>query len=195
MLAERVRLMSVAEFLDFAESSEDRYEYIDGEPVKMTGGKLNHFRIMNSVQTLLNIRLDSTDFEVFASGMVVKAGESRLLAPDLSVVRGEPETEADTQILLNPVLVVEVTSPASIDHDRVAKRQYYEEVPSIKAYLIVDQHRLLAELYTRSETGWHLQSFSQPDDEIPLEALDCRLPLRDIYRGVEFEDAPPPPAQ
>ncbi len=32
MLAERVRQMSVEEFLDFAESNEDRYEYIDGEP-------------------------------------------------------------------------------------------------------------------------------------------------------------------
>ena len=194
MLAERVRAMTVEEFLDFAESSEERYEYIDGEPIKMTGGKLNHFRITNSVQSLLNVMLANTDFEVFAGGMLIRVGETRLVAPDVSVVCGEPATESDTRILLNPVLVVEVTSPSSIDNDRVAKRQYYGDVPSIKAYLIIDQHRMLAELYTRSETGWHLQTFSEPDDEISLEALDCNLPLRDIYRRIQFEEELPPPA-
>lgn len=194
MLAERVRAMTIEEFLDFAESSEERYEYIDGEPIKMTGGKLNHFRITNSVQSLLNVMLANTDFEVFAGGMLIRVGEARLVAPDLSVVCGEPETESDTRILLNPILVVEVTSPSSIDNDRVSKRQYYEDVPSIRDYLIVDQHRRLAELYTRSETGWHLRTFSAPDDEIPLEALDCALPLRDIYQRIQFEEERPPTA-
>lgn len=194
MLAERVRAMTVEEFLDFAESSEERYEYIDGEPIKMTGGKLNHFRITNSVQSLINVMLANTDFEVFAGGMLIRVGEARLVAPDLSVVCGEPETESDTRILLNPILVVEVTSPSSIDNDRVSKRQYYEDVPSIRDYLIVDQHRRLAELYTRSETGWHLRTFSELDDEIPLEALDCALPLRDIYQRIQFEEERPPTA-
>ena len=69
------------------------------------------------------------------------------------------------------------------------KRDFYQSVDSILAYLIVDQHRMLAELYTRSETGWHLRTFSQPDDMIPLEALNCSLPLRDIYQRIEFGEA------
>ena len=44
MVIERVQQMSVEEFLDFAESNVDRYEYIDGELYQMTAGKLNHFR-------------------------------------------------------------------------------------------------------------------------------------------------------
>ena len=124
--------------------------------------------------------------------MLVKTGEASLVAPDVSVVCGEPETEADTRILLNPILVVEVTSPSSIDHDRVLKRDLYESVDSIRAYLLVDQHRMLAEPYTRSDTGWHLRTFSRPYEEIPLEALDCSLPLGDIYQRVEFETEPPP---
>ena len=187
MVIERVRQMSVEEFLDFAESSEDRYEYIDGELIQMTGGKLNHFRIINRIQTLLERLLEVTDCEVLGSGMLVRVGDESLVAPDVCVVCGQPETEADTRILLNPILVVEVTSPSSVDHDRVVKRAFYESVASIQAYLIVDQHRMLAELYTRSETGWHLRAFSRPGDEIPLEALDCRLSLSDIYQRVEFE--------
>jgi len=188
MIAEQVRQMSVEEFLDFAENSEDRYEYIDGELYQMTGGKLNHFTIIANVTGRFQTLLADTHCLVVGSGMLVKAGETRLVAPDVSVVRGEPETEANTRILLNPILVVEVTSPSSIEHDRISKRAYYRDVASIEAYLIVDQHRVLVELYTRSETGWHIQCFSDLGDEVPLAAVDCSLPLRDIYQRIEFEE-------
>lgn len=195
MVIERVRRMSVEEFLDFAENSEDRYEYIDGELYQMTGGKLNHFWIINRIQVLLGIRLADTNFNAIAGGMYVKAGDARLVAPDVSVVRGEPETESETRVLLNPILVVEVTSPSSIEHDRISKREYYSNVASIEAYLIVDQHRVFVELYTRSETGWHIQYFSDLGDEVPLAALDCSLPLRDIYQRISFEEEPPAAAE
>ena len=189
MVIERVQKMSVEAFLDFAESSEERYEYIDGEPYKMSGGKLNHFLIIANIMNSIANRLADRDCDVLGSGMLVRVGEASLVAPDVSVVCGEPETEADTRILLNPILVVEVTSPTSIDRDRVVKREYYGDVPSLQAYLIVDQHRALVELHTRGETGWHLQRFSHLSDEVPLEALNCRLPLRDIYQRIEFGEA------
>lgn len=189
MVIERVRQMNVEEFMDFAERSEYRYEYINGEPIKMTGGKLNHFRLINRLQVLLESLLPDSNYEVLGSGMLVRVGEASLVAPDVSVVCGEPETEADTRILLNPIVVVEVISPSSINHDRVVKRDFYESVDSIQAYLIVDQERMLVELYARSDSGWRLQRFSQPDEAIPLESLDCRLPLRDIYQRIEFGEA------
>ena len=192
MVVERVRQMSVEEFLDFAEQSEERYEYINGELIPMTGGKLNHFVIISNIVFEFRLLLADTDCRTLPNGMLVRAGDASLVAPDVSVVCGEPETESDTRILLNPILVVEVTSPSSIDHDRVLKRDFYESVDSIQAYMIVDQHRMLAELYTRSETGWHLRTFSRPDEEIRLEALDCSLPLGDIYQRVEFEEESPP---
>lgn len=192
MVIERVRQMSVEEFLDFAESSEHRYELIDGALAQLTDGTLNHFRIIANVMGRFASLLAGREYLVLGSGMLTKAGETRLVAPDLSVVRGEPETEADTRILLNPILVVEVTSPTSIDYDRVAKREYYRDVPSVQEYLVVDQHRPLVELYTRSETGWHIQCFSDLGDEVPLKALDCSLPMRDIYQRIEFEEEAPP---
>ena len=186
MAVERVRHMSVEAFLDFAEASEYRYEYIDGEPIKMTGGKLNHFVISaNIAGTLLN-RLSGSECKAIGGGMLVRVGEASLVAPDVSVVCGEQQTEADTRILLNPILVVEVISPSSIEHDRVVKLGLYQAVASIQAYLIVEQDQILAELYTRGESGWDLKTFARPDDEIALEALNCRLPLRDIYERIEF---------
>lgn len=187
MIVERVGQMSVEEYLDFVEQSEDWYEFIDGRLRRMTSTKFNHNVIGHNLGLLLGIRLLDSDCQVISAGQGIRVGEDSYLIPDLSVVCGEPEFEADTRILLNPTLVVEVTSPTSIDHDRVVKRDFYEAVESIQAYLIVDQHRILVELYTRSETGWHLRTFGEPEAEVPLEALACSLPLKDIYRRIEFQ--------
>lgn len=189
MVIERVQKMSVEEFLDFAEGSEDRYEFLDGEVRRLSREKLVHYLISANLLFSLGRMLPDSDCEVLGSGMLVRVGDGSLVAPDVIVVCGEPVTESDTRILLNPIVVVEVTSPTSIDRDRVVKREYYGDVSSIQAYLVVDQHRALVELYTRSETGWYIQCFSDLSDEVPLEALACNLPLRDIYRRIEFEEA------
>ena len=187
MVIERVRQMSVEEFLDFAEQSEERYEYIDGELYPMTGGKLNHFRIIKNVVLVFERQLEDSEYETIPNGMLIRAGDATLVAPDVSVVCGDPQTEADTRILLNPTVVVEVISPSSARHDRVLKRDLYESVASIQAYLIVEQDQALVELYTRSLTGWQLQTFGSLDDEVELVALGCRLALREIYKSISFD--------
>ena len=189
MVIERVRQMSVEEFLDFAEGSEERYEFIDGEVCPMTGGKLNHFRIIKNVVLVFERELEDSECETIPNGMLIRAGAATLVAPDVSVVCGEPATEADTRILLNPTVVVEVISPSSARHDRILKRDLYESVASIQAYLIVEQDQALAELYTRGESGWQLQTCRGLDADVPLAALGCRLAMRDIYRNVAFESA------
>lgn len=187
MIPERVRLMSVEEYIDFVDSSDEWFEYIDGELFLMAPTKYNHNVISYNIVFRLGILLEDRDCQVLGTGQGIKAGETRFLIPDVCVVCGEPETEGDTRLLLNPFLIVEVTSPSSIDYDRGSKREFYSEVAALKAYLVVDQHRVLAELYTRSETGWHLQRFDGLEDSVPLEALECRLPLRDIYQSIRFE--------
>ncbi len=189
MLMEQVRPMTVEEFLDFAESREERYEFINGEICPMTGGKLAHFDIITNLLDMLKSRLPVSKHRRYSAGMLIRAGADTLLSPDVMVVSGQPETEANTRILLNPSLVVEVTSPTSRHYDRGAKRDFYFDIPSIQAYLIVEQEHPLVELHTRGRTGWQIRSFTGMDDEAPLDALDCRLPLREIYANVEFEAA------
>ena len=43
------------------------------------------------------------------------------------------------------------------------------------------------ELHTRDGNSWRTDTYSNIEDELPLEALNCSLSLRDIYRNVEFE--------
>ena len=121
--------------------------------------------------------------------MRVRINSTRFVYPDLSAVCGTPRLEDSELTLLNPILVVEVTSPTSIEYDRVTKRDFYREVASIQAYLVIDQHRIYAELYTRANAGWLLQVSSDLDDEIPLTMLNCILPLSQVYRGIAIQEA------
>lgn len=186
MVVERVRQMSVEEFLDFAESKEEWYEYIDGELRPMTVPTFRHNIIGNNIAFGLRTLLAGRKCQTLGMGQGVRAGETSLLVPDVCVVCEEPALEFNTRILLNPVLVGEVISSSSVKIDRGAKRDYYFDVPSIEIYLVVDQQRLLVELHTRDGAGWRIESYANIDEEVPLEALNCSLALRDIYRNVEF---------
>lgn len=166
---------------------EIRHEFIDGEMYPMTGGTNSHSGIIAyTIAALINLLLDS-DCAVRSSDLRVRVDEMKYVYPDVTVFCGEPEFEDKSEVtLLNPTVVVEVTSPSSMTYDHVSKVEYYSSVPSIQGYLILDQERVFAEWYSRTESGWHLQQFNDLDSEISLEPLGCNLRLAQVYRGVKL---------
>ena len=186
-MAIETRLMAVEQYLAMEAESEIRHEYIDGEIWPMTGGTLNHDMITMNLTLALGPQLADTDCRLYSCNMRVRVSPTRYVYPDLSAVCGEAETGNGTTTLLNPIFVVEVTSPSSIERDRVSKVELYGALPSIQDYLILDQERVFAQCYSRGERGWHLQQFDDLDDEIALEPLGCTLRLAQLYRGVILE--------
>ncbi|MDE2821627.1 MAG: Uma2 family endonuclease [Chloroflexota bacterium] len=192
MVANIKTRLSVQEYLAWEAENEIKHEYIDGEVYAMSGGTSKHSRVAANTTIAIGRQLGSSICAVHTSDMKVKVDETRYVYPDLSAVCGKEQFEDDSETtFLNPILVVEVTSPSSIERDRIAKRDFYREVPSIQAYLVIDQHRVCAELYTRADVRWLLQVYTDPDDVIPLEILNCELPLAEVYRGIRFEAAQP----
>ncbi len=181
-------LFTVEEYLAFEGESEFKHEFIDGIIYDMTGGTFLHSKIKVNIIRALLARLDDAHFEVLNSDMSVRVGANRYVYPDLSVVRGQPQLENDDTTLLNPILAVEALSATSVAYDRYTKLEYYRALPGLEAYVIVDQFQCDLDLHTRTETGWHWQSFSDIDDVIPLDIIGCELPLSEIYRGIEFTD-------
>ena len=184
-MAIETRQMTVEEYLAFDEASEIQHEFIDGELIPMPGGSGPHNMVVARTTIALGVALVDRDCFIFGSQMRVSIDEGKYLFPDVSVVCGEPAYGDEKQvILLNPTVVVEVTSPSSLSYDHVDKVAFYGAVPSIQGYLILGQERVFAEWYTRSESGWHLRQFSNLADEIELEPLGCALRLADVYRSV-----------
>ena len=181
--------LSVEEYLAWEETNFEKHEYIDGEVRCMAGAKGRHNRIMSNTSTAIGRQLDDSDCYLLSSEMRVKAAESRYVYPDLSAVCGEAQFARENEMeLVNPILLVEVTSPSSMEIDHYEKKALYFELPSIQAYLIIDQHRVRAELCLRSLGGWQTDTFESLDDIVPLDALDCQLPLSQVYRGVALDE-------
>ncbi|MDE2852824.1 MAG: Uma2 family endonuclease [Chloroflexota bacterium] len=189
MAIQTERTMTVAEYLAWEARQEVKHDYIDGEIIEMTGGTGKHSKIMVNISAGLYNQIDYSNCVVHSSEMRVRIRNTRYVYPDLSALCGEEVYEDESELtLLNPMFVVEVTSPTSLMRDRVDKLDLYFAVPSIEAYLIVEQDRPRADLYTRSEDGWRLRVFNRKDDVIPLPMLECELPLAQVYRGIEFAD-------
>ena len=177
------------EFLAFEAASKFKHELVNGEVYDMTGGTGDHSQISASAIISVGRQLDNSSCTVNTSDMMLKVSNDRYLYPDMSVVCGQPFYEDDSRlVLLNPTLVVEVTSHTTATYDRGLKREFYQQIPSVQAYLIIDQHRIFAEIYTRKESGWLIQTFTEIDDIIPLEMLNCELPLSQVYRGINMTE-------
>ena len=71
-------------------------------------------------------------------------------------------------------------------YDHGFKREMYQQVASIEAYLIIDQRSIRAELVSRVGADWDIETFTAREDMIPLEMLDCELPIAQVYRGIVF---------
>ena len=185
-MAIEIQQLTVEQYLALEAESEIRHEYIDGVIFPMTGGTLNH-DVTHEFDACASCTTRWLNCQLHTSHMRVGVSPTRYVYPDLSAVCGDAETDHGTTTLLNPVFVAEVTSPSSIDRDRATKLELYGAVPSIQGYLILDQARVFAQWHTRTESGWRQQQFSDLDDEIELEPLDCAISLAQIYRNVNPE--------
>ena len=119
-MAVQFRQMTVEEYLAFDEASEIQHEFTDGELIPIPGGSGPHNSIVARTIGALLAAVGDRNCTVYASQMRVQVDAANYLYPDVSVVCGEPACADDNEvILLNPTVVVEVTSPSSIERDRI----------------------------------------------------------------------------
>ncbi len=181
-------LFTVEEYLAFEAESEFKHEFIDGIIYDMTGGTSNHSEIAVNIIVGIATRIRHTNCSLRTGDMRLKIREGLYVYPDVSAVCGEGEFEDNRTVLLNPILAVEVISPTTANYDRSTKLRYYQSLPSLRGYLIVDQYGVQVDAYTRATDSWLHQAYSSIDDVIPLDMIGCDLPLSEIYRGIEFTD-------
>ncbi|GAB5492369.1 MAG: Uma2 family endonuclease [Phototrophicaceae bacterium] len=179
---------TVEEYLAFERESDVKYEYIDGEIYAMSGGTDKHSSIAVNCTIEIGLQLRGKSCRVFNSDMKVKISDIKYVYPDFSVVCGQAEfSDGKHMMLTNPTLVAEVMSESSIDYDKGSKADYYRGLPSVQTYLVIDQEKVLAQLYTRQESGWHLSEYSTLEDIVPLDSIGCSLKMSEIYRDIDSD--------
>ncbi len=179
-------LFTPEEYLTSERKATLKSEYLNGEILAMSGASLAHTRITADIVTELNNQLRDGECEVISNDMRVKTGpKGAYFYPDVVVFCGEPEVEDNVfDTLLNPILVIEVLSPSTEVYDRGEKFRHYQELTSLREYVLVSQDRVRVEQYRLAKKQWGQTEFRAPEDVLPLASIGCELPLRDIYRRV-----------
>ena len=171
-------------------ASDRRYEYWDGEIVCMSGGTLAHGQISRNVFRAIDRKLEGRPCQAFTADVAIKTPVSGFYRyPDASVVCGEVQTEQANgiEMLVNPVLIVEVLSPTTENRDRNEKRIAYQGIPSLREYWIVSQDIPHVTHYARDAAAWVRADYSQLADAIDSASIGTVLTLAEIYQGVTFE--------
>ena len=181
------------------DSEISRYEYLNGELIAMSGASRAHNLITGNIVGELHNLLKGSGYETYANAMRVSAPvTSSYFYPDVVVVCEEPRFEDDVfDILLNPIILVEVLSPSTEAYDRGEKFSHYRHLASLQEYILVSQDKVLVERYRRPQKretapvtakDWIFTAFQELADILPLTAIQCELPLQEIYERVTFPD-------
>ncbi len=181
--------LSLAEYNQLEKEDNLRYEYHNGEVFAMAGGDPKHSAIAGSMIYLLTSALRGKGCTAFTSDTKFYiASLNKSLYPDVSVVcRPFERSEKDMQALTNPILLVEVLSDSTADYDRGAKFRYYSKIPSLREYVLVEQHSFTVETRYRNSIGeeWKMDWFEGEDAEVMLRSVNITIPIAELYRETE----------
>lgn len=185
-LAKLKTKISVADYLEGEKISPVRHEFVDGEVYAMAGASDNHNRILREFVTTLTLHLRGSKCEPFFNDIKVRVAHNVYYYPDLLVsCEDNPE---DPYFRNEPILVAEVTSRSTESIDRREKLLFYQQMPSVQEYAIVDQDKMRVEVHRRqSNGGWITYYFTEASDLVELTSVDLTFPLPELYRQVQFE--------
>ena len=167
-----------------------RSEYMNGKIIGRSSSNWAHNLIAGNIVAELYTRLKSRECFVFANQMRVSIPTANsYFYPDVGVVCEEPRFEDDLfDILLNPIVVVEVLSPSTEAYDRGDKFAHYRQLQSLQEYILVSQDKVRVDHYVRHTTQWILTDFQTLEQHLPLTSIQCELPLQEIYENVPFPE-------
>jgi len=185
------------QYLEIDRKADLRSEYVNGEILAMAGASREHNRITINIGTSLLIQLRGGSCEPFTTDLRVKGRTTgAFLFPDVVVGCSPLEFEdASLDILLNPVVLMEVLSPTTESNDRGWKFAHYRQLATLTDYVMLSQYQPFVEHYTRNlDDKWVLTELRGPESVLRLPAIGCELPLATIYERVEFAPDPAIPA-
>ena len=178
---------SYQDYLRALEDSDIKLEYCSGIIYAMAGGTLAHAQLSAAaIRILGSLLLDRCD--VLSSDAKVRVEASDLSTfPDASVVCGGQKTSAiDSNALVNPMLLVEVTSRSTEEYDRGEKLADYKKIPSLQAVLFISHRSRTVTLVQRFKNGWKEREF-RAGERVKINKPACELAVDEVYAGVTLD--------
>ena len=88
--------------------------------------------------------------------------------------------------ILNPTILFEVFSPGTGNYDRNEKFLLYQDIPTLKEYVLIDPDTIHVEAFQKSASGdWQSVVYSKVDDGLRTPTIDFTIELKGIYRNTK----------
>ncbi len=168
-------------FLAWEDRQEGKHEFDGREVIPMTGGSLAHQDIVFNLRGILGRLLSDRPYRA-AQEMRLRTG-AKVRYPDVVVFAG-PLDQA-THTLTDAVAIFEVLTDDTATTDRVDKLIDYAAVPSLRAYVLLEQTAMAATLFRREPGGAWIAS-GHTAGALVLPGLDVSVALADVYQGLSF---------
>lgn len=170
------------EYLEMERAAEFKSEYISGEILGMAGASESHNIINLNIAAELRTALRGGRCLSMANEMKVNIGAS-FFYPDVLVACGERQyLDHRRDVLLNPVVIIEVRSPSTERYDRTYKLARYMLLPSVRDIVFIAQDDICIEHFSRDDAGdWRTHLITEADARIDLASIDCSVPVQAIY--------------
>jgi Uma2 family endonuclease len=173
--------MTLAEFLDWDDGTDTRYELIDGRVAAMAPPNPRHSAVTGRLARLIGNALKPPCEVFIEAGIVTPDRPDTYLQADLAVsCRPLDQHQRD---VAEPVLVVEVESPGTVRHDRGVKVDRYRELASVQEILLVASQERRLQLWRRQGGHWSVEDVIG-DAILRLESCALTIPLADLYAGL-----------
>lgn len=178
---------SYDDYLRALEESQIKLEFAAGAIYAMAGGTLTHGALSARASHVLQrsmrggcttyssdvkVRVETTDFAGF---------------PDVSVVCGKPvEARIDKHAIINPVLVVEVTSRSTEAYDRGEKLAHYQQLPAVQVVMFISHRERRVTLVERTDAGWVTRELRDGVD-VTLREPAATFAVNELYEGIDLD--------
>ncbi|MEZ5964036.1 MAG: Uma2 family endonuclease [Planctomycetota bacterium] len=182
-VAHRAARYSIEDYLRLEEFANVKHEFCDGRIFAMAGGTPEHGALAVRVATALSNQLRGKRGNVYGSDTRVRVVATGLdTYPDVSVVCGSEQRDREDRLaLVNPIVLVEVLSPATEAYDRGDKLEHYQRIPALQEIVLVAQDEPAIDVWRRRDDGWASARFG-PGQVARLESIDCSLDVDEVFR-------------
>ena len=186
-LAARLPEISVEEYLAGELLSDVKREYLGGVVYAMAGASEAHNRIATRLLSMLDVRLRGKACEPFGPDMKVRLrplDSTYFYYPD-AMVACDP-TDSGHGWRERPAALFEIISEDTRRVDEREKRVPYLQLPSLQAYVRIEQDRPEVVVDRRTPEGWKSERVSGLDAVVRLPELGIELPLAELFERVTF---------
>src|SRR6056297_388931 len=168
----KARRISYEEYMSIVNSSEQRYELIDGEIYLMASPSYNHQIVVNEISGIFynyfkgkDCRSLTAPLDVKLSGYALKFEEDpNVVQPDLLVICDEENVNEDNKYEGVPSLIIEVLSPSTKSKDMITKLNLYMKSGVAEYWIIdLDKRKITQYSFTKERKLENITEYTEED--------------------------------